>query len=238
MIRFFLINVFLGVETILCCVLSFPVAVFDRSGILIHRYVAKIWAKVFLWVCGVKLEVIGMANIDNNIPRIYMSNHQSYFDIFAVLAGLPVDFKFIMKRELMNIPLLGFIMRRAGYIGIDRGDPRKAIESMNRAASKIQQGTSVLIFPEGTRSVDGRLQALKKGGFHLALKSNVDIVPLSISKSRDIVPKGSLKVHRGTITMTIGSPIPIKKYSRKDLNVLIESTRKAIAEPLEEEIKK
>ena len=201
---------------------------FQRSKYTVHRYCAVPWAKVILKVCGVKVNVDGLENIERAEPRIYMSNHQSYFDIFALLGGLPGDFKFLLKQELMKIPLLGITMRRAGYISIDREDARKAIISMNSAAEKIKSGSSVLIFPEGTRSGDGMVGSFKKGGFHLALKSGCDIVPVAIVNSKRIVPKGSLRINRGTIDMNIGIPIPVKDYSKKDINKLIERTREAV----------
>jgi 1-acyl-sn-glycerol-3-phosphate acyltransferase len=157
-----------------------------------------------------------------------MTNHQSYFDIFALLACLPVEFKFILKEELMKIPLFGATMRRAGYIGIDRDDPRKAAKSMNEVAEKIKNGASVLIFPEGTRSVDGQLQPFKRGGFHLAIKSGCDVVPIAIINSRNIVPKGTLKINKGTFALNIGHPIPVKDYSKKEMDQLLARTREAI----------
>lgn len=228
MIRFIFINIFIAIHTIISCLWAFIVSFFDGDGRLIHRWAAVPWAKTILFICGVKLEVRGVENINSDIPRIYMSNHQSYFDIFALLVGLPVDFKFIMKKELMRIPILGTAMRRAGYISLDREDNRKAIVSVNMAADRIRNGASVLIFPEGTRSEDGVVREFKKGGFHLALKSGCDIVPVAIAKSRDIVPKGSLKVNRGTICFSIGKAIPVKEYSKRDMPLLMQKVREAV----------
>jgi len=186
------------------------------------------WAKTILFICGVKLEVAGVENIRKDLPRIYMSNHQSYFDIFALLAGLPVDFKFILKKELMKIPIMGTAMKSAGYISLDREDSRKAIVSVNMAADRIRNGASVLIFPEGTRSEDGVVGEFKKGGFHLALKSGCEIVPVAIIKSRNVVPKGSLKVNRGTIYFRIGKAIPVTDYGKRDMNLLMEKVRSEV----------
>ncbi|HJX34706.1 MAG TPA: lysophospholipid acyltransferase family protein [Desulfatiglandales bacterium] len=185
------------------------------------------WAKIYLKVCGVKVEVKGAEYVNRDLPCIYMSNHQSYFDIFALLAGLPADFKFLMKKELMKIPLLGTAMRRVGYLSVDRGDTKNAIISMNAAAEKIRKGASILVFPEGTRSKDGHVQAFKKGGFHMAFKAGCDIIPIAILNSRDIVPKGSLRIKKGTIKINIGRPIPVKDYS-EDMNKLIKRTREAV----------
>ena len=164
-----------------------------------------------------------------------MSNHQSFFDIFALLAGLPVDFKFILKKELMKIPLFGTAMKRAQYISIDRGDPKMAVQSINEAAEKIKNGAYVLIFPEGTRSMDGNVQELKKGGFHLALKSGCDIIPLAIINSRDIAPKGSLRIKKGTVVLNIGKAIKAGEFSKSEMNLLIRRTRESIISLMEQE---
>lgn len=233
MIRFVYLNAFIALYTIFFCILGILIAVFDKSGEIIHARVAVPWAKGILKVCGIKVLTSGEENVEPAVPRIYMSNHQSYFDIFALLAHLPVSFKFIMKQELMKIPILGPTMRRAGYIGITREDPRSAIKSMNAAAEKIKNGVSVVIFPEGTRSVDGRLQSFKRGGFNLALKSGCDIVPVAICNSCRIVPKGSLKINKGAFEMRIGRPIPVKGYRRKEVAALMERVRSDMESQME-----
>jgi 1-acyl-sn-glycerol-3-phosphate acyltransferase len=187
---------------------------------------------MILWVCGVKVQVMGLENIKNHVPYVYMTNHQSYFDIFALLAFIPSDFKFILKQELMKIPILGFSMRKAGYISIDREDPRRAVRSLNEAARRIKSGTSVVIFPEGTRSPDGVLQPFRPGGFHLALKSGCEIVPVAIAGSFRIVPKGSLKINRGRFTLSLGKPMALDPYSKKDMGLLMNRVREAMLDQM------
>lgn len=233
MIRFLCLNAFIALHSILFCAWGFLLSLLDKRGERIHRLVAVPWAKVILWVCGVRVAVSGLENLDGSTPCIYMTNHQSYFDIFALLAYLRVDFKFIMKEELMRVPLLGMAMRRAGYIGIEREDPKKAVKSMRQAAERIQEGFSLVIFPEGTRSTDGRLQPFKRGGFHLAFKCGCDIVPVTISNSRLIVPKGSLRINKGSFAMNIGKPISVKPYGRKDVGVLMALVRDGMERYLE-----
>lgn len=218
--RFILLNAYIAIDTILFCLWAAVLGIFDRTGDTIHAWVARPWGRSILWGCGVKVRVEGAGAVDASKPRIYMSNHQSFFDIFALLAHLPVNFKFILKQELMRIPLFGFAMRRAGYIGIVRDDPRKAVESMNKAAQRIRDGASVLIFPEGTRSSDGALQGFKRGGFNLAFKAGCDIVPIGISGSHAIVPKGSLRIDSGTIDLRIGAPISLSDYGKRDIQKL------------------
>jgi 1-acyl-sn-glycerol-3-phosphate acyltransferase len=226
MIRSFLLNGFIGLHTLVFCALALPLTLFDRSGGVIHRFIAVPWARVIVRVSGVRVDVHGLENLDARKPGIYLTNHQSFFDIFTLLAYLPVDFKFVLKRELMRIPVLGFTMRRARYIAIDRANPRKAVQSMNEAAERIKAGTSVVVFPEGTRSEDGRLLPFKRGGFLLALKSGCDLVPVTIKGSNRVAPKGSLRIRPGRISMTIGKPIPLGGYSKKNVDELIERTHR------------
>jgi 1-acyl-sn-glycerol-3-phosphate acyltransferase len=235
MIKFIALNGFIALHTILFCIWAFVLSAFGKSGKPIHELVAVPWARIILKVCGIKVRVTGRRNVDPVVPRIYMSNHQSYFDIFGLLACLPLHFKFILKQELMGIPLFGLAMRKAGYIGLDRGEPRKAIKSLIEAAEKIRNGASVVVFPEGTRSPDGALLPFKKGGFNLALRSGCDIVPVIIRGSRRIVPKGSLKINRGTFELHIGRPIPTKDLSKRDIPDLMERVRRAILNKLEPE---
>lgn len=232
MIRFILLNAFLVIYSILFCLWGIAISIKDPRGRRVHAYCAVPWSKSILWVCGIKIKVLGRENLEPDVPRIYMVNHQSYFDIFTLLANLPVQFKFVLKQELMRVPFLGPAMRRAKYVGIERDDPRKAIKSMNDAADRFREGASILIFPEGTRSPDGRLQAFKPGGFHLALKAKGDIVPVSIVGTHRIVPKGSLRIQKGEATMVIGKPIFTKDYTKKNMDQLMEKVHEAMAQQM------
>jgi 1-acyl-sn-glycerol-3-phosphate acyltransferase len=228
MIRFITLNAFIALHSIVFCIWGFFVSLVDKNGRSVHTRAAVPWAKMILRVCGVKVEVRGLENVGKQGPYVYMTNHQSYFDIFALLAFIPSDFKFILKQELMRIPVLGFSMRKAGYIAIDRKGPRRAVRSLNEAARRIKSGTSVVIFPEGTRSPDGVLQPFRPGGFHLALKAGCDIVPVAIVGSFRIVPKGSLKINKGRFALILGKPIPVSPYSKKNMDSLMNRVREAM----------
>jgi 1-acyl-sn-glycerol-3-phosphate acyltransferase len=228
MVRSALLNAFIAIHTIVFCIWGLFLSLFDKSGRLVHTHCAVPWAKAILCVCGIKVTVEGAPYPDNPGPRIYLTNHQSAFDIFVLLAFLPVHFKFILKEELMRIPLFGATMRSAGYIGIARDDARSALKSMHRAADKIRNGASVVVFPEGTRSADGRIQAFMPGAFHLALRSGCDIVPITINGSYRIMSKGSHRINRAACTMKIGRPISMKGYSKKEMGRLMEEVREAM----------
>ncbi|RLB43180.1 MAG: 1-acyl-sn-glycerol-3-phosphate acyltransferase [Deltaproteobacteria bacterium] len=234
MIRSFFINTIVIVHSIIMCLWGLMLIPFDRNGRLIHFLAAVPWAKAILWYCGVKVVTNGLENVDPRVPRIYMTNHQSYLDVFGLLSVLPVDFKFLMKQELMKIPLLGFAMRRAGYIGIERDDPRKAVASMKAAAERIRKGASVLIFPEGTRSKDGTLQSFKRGGFNLALRAGCEIIPIGLSGSGRLLPKGSFRVRKGVFAISVGRPIDVSRYRKKTIDLLMDEVRAAIQRLKEE----
>jgi 1-acyl-sn-glycerol-3-phosphate acyltransferase len=182
------------------------VSLFSRTGNLPH-ILARTWARFTLLCANVRVEVRGSENIVRG-PAIYMPNHVSHFDVFALLGYLNVQFRWTAKKELFSIPLLGLAMRRAGYILVDRSRHDRAMASMREAAHKISNGSSIVIFPEGTRSCDGNLLfPFKKGGFHLAIDSGVPIVPITVLGSRDVLPKHGKRVKPGKIILNIGKPI-------------------------------
>ncbi len=189
---------------------------------------ARTWGNINLWAAGVKIVITGLDNIDLQGTYIFTSNHQGWFDIFAALGKLPVRFSWLAKEELFKIPVLGQAMYKAGYIPIDRKNHRKALVSMNRAAEVIRQGTSVFIFPEGTRSADGVMRDFKKGGFVLAAKSQQPIVPISISGSYRILPKQSWVIQPGEIKFSISKPIQTSGTDGRSRDILMEQVREAI----------
>jgi len=201
---------------------------FDRKGKVIHHY-ARLWGKVALLANRVKVKIEGMENLKGEGPYIFMSNHQGSYDIFALLGHLPYQFKWLAKKELFSIPFFGWVMAAAGYISIDREGTRKTVEAMNVAAQKIRDGMSVVIFPEGSRSPDGSIQPLKKGGFTLAIKSKVPIIPIAISGSRDIMPKDKLTTTPGEIRIVVGHPIETHHCSSKDREPLMKKVRETIS---------
>jgi 1-acyl-sn-glycerol-3-phosphate acyltransferase len=200
---------------------------FDRKGRVVHRY-ARLWGKAALLANQVNVKVEGIENLGGEGPYIFMSNHQGSYDIFALLGHLPFQFKWLAKKELFSIPVLGWAMAAAGYISIDREGTRETVDAMNEAAQKIRDGMSVVIFPEGSRSPDGTIQPFKKGGFTLAIKSKVPIVPVAIAGSREIMPKDKLTTIPGEIRMKMDHPIETQNYGLKDRKSLMEKVREAI----------
>ncbi|NWG02371.1 MAG: 1-acyl-sn-glycerol-3-phosphate acyltransferase [Syntrophaceae bacterium] len=220
------------VATLILGLFAFTTYPFDRKGRVVHHY-ARLWGKVALLANRVKVKIKGMDRLNGKGPYIFMSNHQGSYDIFALLGHLPYQFKWLAKKELFSIPFLGWTMAAAGYIRIDREGTRETVEAMNDAAQKIREGMSVVIFPEGSRSKDGSIQPFKKGGFTLAIKAKVPIVPISISGSRDIMPKDKLTAAPGEIRMLIDHPIETQHYSSKDREPLMKKVRETISKNFE-----
>jgi 1-acyl-sn-glycerol-3-phosphate acyltransferase len=162
-----------------------------------------------------------------------MPNHQSNADIPLLLGRLPVQFRWLAKAELFRIPIFGRAMRGVGYISIDRSNRKSAFESLERAARTIRSGTSVLIFPEGTRSRDGRILPFKKGGFVLSVDAGVPIVPIIIRGTRDIIPKGHFLIRPAPVTMEILDPVETADYTRKTKDQLLERIRSIFIDAFE-----
>ena len=193
----------------------------------VHK-IASLWARMLLWLTSTRVNVIGRENVLMNRPQIFMANHQSDFDILIVLAHIPGQFRWIAKKELFKIPVFGKAMRNAGYIEIDRQNHEKALKSLDEAAEKIREGKSVVTFPEGTRSLDGKIRPFKQGMFHLAIRSGVPIVPISIIGASEIMPKRTLKVRPGRIAMVIDRPVDVSGYTLETRGELIERIRDII----------
>jgi 1-acyl-sn-glycerol-3-phosphate acyltransferase len=187
------------------------------------------WARTICRASGVTVEVQGTERLEPGKPYIFAANHQSQFDIFALQGFLGVEFRWLAKKELFQVPIWGPAMRRAGYIPIDRSHGKQAIKSLDEAAQKIAAGTSVIIFPEGTRSKDGNLQDFKAGAMVLAIKSRVDIVPVAISGTHAILPKGKLLINPGKVLIRMGKPIGMDNYGVKDKHDLAKIVQNAVA---------
>jgi len=171
------------------------------------------WAKAHLWAMGIKPVYSGLEHARGAAPRIFLANHLSTLDVWVVVPVLPDTTRFVSKRTIFWIPVLGQAMAVAGFIAIDRQDRASAIRSLSVAAEKIRAGASVILFPEGTRSRDGKLARFKRGSFHLALEAGVPVVPVAISGTYDVVRPRSIVVRPGPVHVTFAAPIDVTPYA-------------------------
>jgi 1-acyl-sn-glycerol-3-phosphate acyltransferase len=187
--------------------LSLITSLFDSTGRAQHR-VACAWGRMLLKIVGVKLRIEGLRRIQPGGTYVFVSNHLSYMDIPSILPSIPVQFRFMAKRSLWKVPFIGYHLRRAGHIPVEREEARTALKSMAEAARVIRErGVSVLIFPEGGRS-PAELREFKEGAAYIAIKAGVPAVPIGLSGTRQVLPMGSLLVRPGQVTLRIGQPIP------------------------------
>jgi 1-acyl-sn-glycerol-3-phosphate acyltransferase len=222
-IRYALVSLYTVFWASVICIES----IFDRSGESAVR-AARHWARWILQSCSVEVDTEGLENVVPGESYVVMTNHQSVFDIPALVATLPISWRFVAKRELTRIPFFGWGLLAAGHITIDRGEHERAILSMRRAAERVRAGTSVIIFPEGTRSKTGVMRGFKSGGFHLAIQAGVPILPATISGSRRITPRKSLRVESGRILLRYAKPIPTAGLTADDSEQLKEQLRQVL----------
>jgi 1-acyl-sn-glycerol-3-phosphate acyltransferase len=212
--------------TLLCGISAIIIALLfsKRAG----SFCGVIWARINSFFTPMTVNVIGAENIEPGTSYVITSNHQSHYDIFVLYGWLGVDFKWVMKKELEKVPVLGLACKVLGHIYIDRSDTKSAVETINAAKTKIVNGTSVIFFPEGTRSPDGKITPFKKGAFKFAIDLGIPILPVTINGTRKVLSKGSLDLMPGGATMIIHKPISVKDYHEENMNELMDKTRMII----------
>ncbi|MGB5872977.1 MAG: lysophospholipid acyltransferase family protein [Bacteroidota bacterium] len=209
-------------------ILSIPLD--PRRGRVFHAS-SRLWARLVLFVCGVKVQVRGLEHVQQPQSYIYVSNHASMFDIPCILAGIPDQIRIVYKKELEVIPVFGWGLKWGSYISIDRSHRASAMRSLDSAAQKIRDGASVLLYAEGTRTTDGKLQPFKRGAFKLAVKAGIPVVPLTINGTFHILRKRSVVIRPGRAELILERPIPVDRDRGKDSEMhLMEQVHEAIAQ--------
>jgi len=224
----------LVVVTAVLAIIVIIAALLRVRNYAVYDWAARTWAARMLRVSGAELEVEGLENVRADEPQIFVANHVSWHDVFALAVAIPKRYRFVAKKELARIPLFGPAWKAAGHVSVDRSDRAAAIRSLNEAGRLLREdNSSVVIFAEGTRSRDGRLQPFKKGAFMLALHTGVDIVPVAILGTRHILPKGAWRVRPGRIIVRFGEPVRVANYTEETRDALIEDVRGRIERMLE-----
>jgi 1-acyl-sn-glycerol-3-phosphate acyltransferase len=214
--------------------ISLLASVFSRTGKLQHLCMRR-WSRDSLWLSRTRVEIEGLENVDRGHPQIFIANHNGVHDILSLSAYMPVQFRWVAKKSLFNVPFMGWHMSRAGYIAIDRDNPRQAAKCIIEAASIIREGNNAIAFPEGTRSRAGELGRFHSGVFALALRAGVAVVPISIEGSFRVIMPKTLKVNPGVIIrIKIDRPIDLGAYSHSDKRLLMEKVRRIMERNLAE----
>ena len=218
----------LVISTTISAILALLVGLLNPYG----RYATAVfrgWARSLLLAAGIKPEISGLENIEPEKSYILIANHQSHMDIPVLSCVLPVPLRIIAKKELFKIPFLGWGMKGVGMLSIDRSNRKKSIDTLKEAEEIIKTHVlSILAFPEGTRSDDGKIHPFKKGPFILAINTGLPLLPVSVSGTRKITPKGKISIHPGRVKVIIHPPVSTDNLTLGDRHKLVEDFQKTI----------
>jgi len=218
--------------TLACVLAALAVLLATRSRRVPLAMARRLWAPGLLAIGGVRLRVIGGERLDLSGPTVFASNHQSYLDVPVLFAALPVPLSFVLKKELRRMPLVGWYAAAMGMVFVDRRRRRGARDSVGHATALLRSGSSVVLFPEGTRSRDGELAAFKSGGFAAPIAAGASVVPIAIDGAGRVLPPRGFAVRPGTVRVVIGSPIPVDDLAEQDRRTLASQVRVRVGELL------
>lgn len=197
------------------------------------RLTAVPWARFGLMLSGVKTRLHGLEHIRPGQSYVIVANHLSHFDIWVLYGWLGLDLRWVMKQELRKVPIIGVSCAALGHVFIDRSNREAALASLDAARDTIRGGTSILFFPEGTRSRDGALKPFKKGAFNMALDMQLPVLPVTINGTWEVLPPGSLQLTPGEVSITVHAPIAVAALHHTDLDDLSNRARDAVAAALQ-----
>ena len=217
---------FLGISTTILATLCLSIAFVTRSKI--NSAWPVLWARLNSLMTPMTVKVIGSDNVKKDQSYIIAANHQSQYDIFVVYGWFPGEFRWVIKKELRKAPVIGYFCEKAGHVYIDRSERQKALASINEAKERIQNGTSILFFPEGTRNKDDEMLPFKKGAFRFAIDMQLPILPVTIVGTRDILPTNTMALFPGRAKMIIHKPLDVQGYSSSNMNDLMARVRAVI----------
>ena len=210
---FFIINVVLW--TFLLGTLAILLGFIDKKGKLIS-FGIRCWSKILIFFSGVKIKIIGLENLKKDKNYIFASNHESNFDIPLIFSSINLHLVSIAKKELKKIPIFGWAMKSGQHIFIDRFNKIEALNSLKLAKNSIiKNPRSIIIFPEGTRSFDGKIKQFKKGGLSIAFDLEMDVVPIAVCGTRNVLKRGSIFIKPCPIQLRIGKPVNINQWKNK-----------------------
>jgi 1-acyl-sn-glycerol-3-phosphate acyltransferase len=231
MLRGLLVVLFLFPYTILASLGGLVVAHLTRSAALLYR-LGRLGIGVSLWLGGVRVELEGAEHLADPRRTVVIANHVSHLDVPILFHALRIDFKAILKKELMSFPVFNRVLRFAGFLEVDRRDRAQSAATIERTARSLEEGSTFLVFAEGTRSRTGELGGFKRGGFVAALKARARIVPVAIHGARELMPRGGFRIRPGTVRVRVLDPVDAGRYSYDDRDQLVEDVRARIAAAL------
>jgi 1-acyl-sn-glycerol-3-phosphate acyltransferase len=218
-----------GLYTLVFGIASIPAGFFDRDGSILHGF-ARAWSRLILKTIPAPVTVVGLENIEPSKPAVYAANHASAIDIPLLYAYLPFQFRIIHKKELLSYPIVGWHLKRSGQICIDQKDPASSIGSIRSALKGLKAGMPLVIFPEGGRSPDGVIMPFMAGAFFLAIKAQVEVLPVALVGTYELLPMDTYHVKCRPMEVRFGRPIPTKGLTLRDMDALSAQVQKALGD--------
>jgi 1-acyl-sn-glycerol-3-phosphate acyltransferase len=229
---YFIWDPLIWLYTVILGSLSLMSSLFDRSGRVQHRF-ARLWSKMILGTIGAPVTVSGLESIDTSRAHVYVVNHLSALDIPLLYMYLPFQFRILAKRELFRYPFMGWHLRRSGQIPVDLDNAKKSIRSLNRAVEVLRNGMPLVIFPEGGRSEDGQLQPFMGGAFFSAIKAHVDLVPMAIIGTYEVLKMNTWHIKPRPVRLLVGHPVSTDGLTVRDTETLTAKVRQIIRDLIE-----
>jgi 1-acyl-sn-glycerol-3-phosphate acyltransferase len=208
-------------------ILSLLSSLFDRDGHIQHGF-ARLWSRLILHTIFSPVKVTGLDRIDLSRPHVFAANHISALDIPLLYEHLPFQFRIMAKKELFRYPFMGWHLRRSGQIAVDAASAQASMRSLMRAVRSLQGGMPLVVFPEGGRSPSGQVRPFMNGVFYIAIKAGVDVVPMAIVGSYEVLPMNSFHIRPGPMELAAGQPISTAGYSLRDMDALAARVRMAV----------
>jgi 1-acyl-sn-glycerol-3-phosphate acyltransferase len=224
---YFLFDPLIWLYTIVMGLLSLPTSLFSNSGRIQHDF-AHLWSWLIMKTIFAPVKVTGLDRIDPKRPHVYAVNHASALDIPVLYVYLPFQFRIVFKKELLKYPIVGWHLRRSGQVCIDQQNPAGSIGSIRSALNSLKSGMPLVIFPEGGRSADGKIRPFLPGAFFLAIKAQVDIVPVALVGTYELLPMDTYHIKCRPLEMRVGEPIATTGYGLRDMEALSAKVQKAM----------
>ncbi len=223
----FIFDVLIYIYTVVLGTLSLLSSVFDREGRIQHGF-ARLWSWLILHTIFCPVKVIGMKHLDRSRPHVLAANHISALDIPVLYVHLPFQFRIMAKKELFRYPFMGWHLRRSGQIPVDADSAMASVRSLKRALRSLNSGMPLVVFPEGGRSATGQIQPFMAGAFYIAIKAGVDVVPMAIVGTYEVLRMNSFHIRPAPIELLIGEPISTAGYGLRDMDVLATRVQQAV----------
>jgi 1-acyl-sn-glycerol-3-phosphate acyltransferase len=224
---YFFFNPLIWGYTVFFWLASIPFGFFDKDGRRLHGF-ARAWSKAIMKTIFSPFRVIGLEKIDTSKPQVYAVNHGSALDIPVLYAFLPFQFRILFKKELLSYPIVGWHLKRSGQVCVDQQHPARSVAHIRSALKTLKAGMPLVIFPEGGRTSDGRIQPFLPGAFFLAIKAQVDIVPIALIGMYDLLPMNTYHIKSRPLEMQVGEPISTTGLTLRDMERLSETVRASL----------